>query len=373
MRPPAPTRRAQRRLAIQVGTPRAIEDVATLLHVLEIRDVLADLAKRLPTHMRAFEREVIEQAKMHLDTACRAKSLGCDAARKTDAVRYGLVMLMNRMAAPWQLIRIATRAAESDDTARIAETPYAAAVTIVLSEIESTVSELRTEFKAGKPVTSMLKELHDAARGLRTEMDLSVDSAWSRQLAAIRSDVSNLLKPEIDATPGRVRRLLRPPPAKDIRPDRTVDSIDVDEVEARVEFVSACRNYAGELALSEVTLRAYSELTQYLETGTKVLLDSLAPRRRCRPPVPAVPGRGRDPLVPDCCSATSMPELLAKAADVAVQAATTERKSGVARLTQCAIAAPVPIAAASRRDVTARRCSRFEPACCRRRPRPGLN
>src|ERR1700684_1166659 len=38
--------RAQRRLAIQVGTPRAVEDIATLLHVLEIRDVLADLAKR---------------------------------------------------------------------------------------------------------------------------------------------------------------------------------------------------------------------------------------------------------------------------------------------------------------------------------------
>jgi len=50
---------------------------------------------------------------------------------------------------------------------------------------------------------------------------------------------------------------------------------DVNEADARVEFVSACRNYAGKLALSEVTARAYSELTQYLETSTKVLLDSL--------------------------------------------------------------------------------------------------
>ena len=167
--------KAQRRLAIQVGTPRATDDVATLLHVLEVRDALADLVKRLPNYVRAFEREVIEQAKVHIDTACAAKSLGGDASRKADVIRYGLVLLMSRLAAPWQLIRLATRVAESDVAARVAETPYAVAVTIVLSEMESTVSELRAAFRAGKPVTSMLKELHAAARGLRTEMDLTIE------------------------------------------------------------------------------------------------------------------------------------------------------------------------------------------------------
>jgi hypothetical protein len=318
--------KAQRRLAIQVGTPRATDDVATLLHGLEVRDVLADLAKRLPNYVRAFEREVIEQAKVHIDTACAAKSLGGDASRKADVVRCGLVLLMSRLAAPWQLIRLATRVAESDVAARVAETPYAVAVTIVLSEMEATVAELRTAFKAGKPVTSMLKELHGAARGLRTEMDLSVESAWSRQLAAIRSDVSNLLKSEIDAAPGRVRRLLRPLPAKEIRPGSTVDSIDVEDVQARVEFVNACRNYAGELALSEVTLRAYSELTQYLETGTKVLLDALRHAEAAERPFRQSQVEAAIRLCRSLFGA-DYAELLGKAADVAVQAATAERKS----------------------------------------------
>ena len=115
-----------------------------------------------------------------------------NAARKADIVLYGLILLMDRLAAPWQLIRIATRAAESDDAARIAETPYAVAVTIVLGEIEATVAELRSEFKAGRPVASMLKELHDAARGLaHGNGSCPSTSAWSRQLAAIRSDVSS--------------------------------------------------------------------------------------------------------------------------------------------------------------------------------------
>jgi hypothetical protein len=317
--------KAQRRLAVQVGTPRASEDVTTLLHILEIRDVLADLARWLPNYIRTFDREAVEQTKAQIDTTTAAKSFDGAASRKADVIRYGLVVLMNRLSAPWQLIRLATRAAESDVAARIAETPYALAVTIVLSEMEATVGELRSEFKAGRPVASILKELHDAARGLRTEMDLAVESAWSRQLAAIRSDVSNMLKPEIDMAPGRVRRLLRPLPAKEIRPGSTVDSIDVDDVEARVEFVCACRNYAGELALSEVTLRAYSELTQYLETGTRVLLDALR-----HAGVPERPFRQSqvDAAIRLCRTVfgTEYAGLLTKAADVAVQAAATERK-----------------------------------------------
>jgi hypothetical protein len=267
--------KANRRLAIQVGTRRAIDDVNTILGILSLREALAEVGRRLPNLVRIFERDQAVSTKALLDSIAAQSSLGSVGGRKSDFFLFSLILLTNRLAAPWQIIRIAARAAESDATARIAETPYAAAVTIVLGELENTVSELRAEFKAGRPIALMLKGIHDAARGLRSEMDLSVDSAWSRQLTAIRADISGLLKTEIDSTPGLVRRLLRPRPAKEIAPGALLDVKDIDEAEMRVEFVDTCRHYAGELAVSEVTARSYSELTLYLETGTKVLLDSL--------------------------------------------------------------------------------------------------
>ena len=194
--------KARRRLAVQVGTPRAIEDLSTIIRILSLRDVLADLARRLPHHIRAFEREQIDTVKSLLDAAAAQSSLETAATRKSDVFLYGLILVMNRLAAPWQLIRIATRAADSDDTVRIAETPYAMAVTLVLGETESMVGELRAELKAGRPIASMLKGIHDAARGLRSEMDLSVDSPWSRQLAAIRSDVFELAESRDRGDPG---------------------------------------------------------------------------------------------------------------------------------------------------------------------------
>jgi hypothetical protein len=317
--------KARRRLAVQVGTPRALDDLNTVTRVLAIRDVLGNLARRLPDHTRAFEREQIDAVKALLDGATSPRSPD-GAARKADVLLYGLVLVMGRIEAPWQLIRIASRAAESDDTARVSETPFAVAVTIVLSEVECMVRELRVQLKAHRPVTSLLKRLHDAARGLRTELDLSVDSPWSRQLTTIRTEISNLLKTEIDAAPGRVRRLLRPRPAKEIVPGSLLDAIDVGDAEVLVDLVGACHRYASELAINEATMRSYVELREYLETGTKVLLDTLRqagdgdrPFRQCQ--VEAAVRFCRTLFGADYAG------LLAKAAEMAVQAGSADRKS----------------------------------------------
>ena len=316
--------KAARRLAVQVGTPHALDDLDTLLRILAIRDVLADLTRRMPSHMRVFEREHVVSIKGLLDGATAPKSPEI-TEHKADILLYGLILVMGRLEAPWQLIRIACRAAESDDTARIAETPFAVAVTLVLGEVESMVRELRTELKARRPVTLLLKGLHDAARGLRTELDLSVDSPWSRRLAAIRTDISNLLKTEIEITPARVRRLLQPRPEREIARGSVLDAIDVGDAEMMVELVAACRHYANELAVNEVTMRSYAELQQYLETGTKLLLDMLRhagdgdrPFRQSQ--VDAAVRLCRVIFGPDYAG------LLAKAAEMAVQAGTSERR-----------------------------------------------
>jgi hypothetical protein len=315
----------RRRLVVQVGTPRAFEDVDSLLRILVLRDVLGDLARRLPKHLRTFEREQIDQVKALVEAAAAQKSPDL-AARKTDIFVCGLVLVMGRLALPWQLIRLATRAAESDDAARVAETPFANAVAIVLSESECMVSELRVELKARRPATSLLKGIHDAARGLRTEMDLSVDSPWSRQLAAIRTDISTLLKAEIESTPGRVRRLLRPRPPNEIAPGALLDAIDVSDTEMLVEFVDACRSYANELAVNEVTARTWLELQHYLETADKGLLDALRQAGAADRPFRQSQAEAAIRFCRTVFGA-DYAGLLAKAAEIAVQTGTVERKS----------------------------------------------
>ena len=317
--------KARRRLAVQVGTPRALDDLAILAAVLAQRDALSDLARRLPNHLRSFEGDQIEGLKALLEATATQKT-STAAAAKSELFLYGLIVVMSRLPAPWQLIRIATYAAESDVASRVAETPFALAVTIVIGELECMVGDLRAELKLHRPVTALLKAIHDTVRGLRTEIDLSDDSPWSRRLTAVRTEVSNLLKAEIETTPGRVRRLLRPRPAKEIVAGSLLDATDVGEVETLVEFVGACRHYANELAVNEATTRSYSELQLYLESGAKVLLDALRHAGDADRPFRQ---SQVDAAIRFCrvVFGTDYAGLLAKASEIAVQTASAERKS----------------------------------------------
>jgi hypothetical protein len=258
----------RRRTLQQIGTPRAGQEVAALKCALKGRDVLASLSARLPLQIGNLANDQLEE--------CKALIEGT-AARDGDLFLYALLTVMNRMTAPWQLIRLGVKAAGSDIAARVAETHYGVAVNIVLAELERLVAELRDDLRSGQGIAvgALLKTIHDSARGLRTELALPVDSTWGRALAAQRTQISDLLRAEIESMPSRVRRLLRPRRSTEIRPNSVLDPNEVAEVEALVEFVGICRYFAGELAINEMTQRALTELRQYLDDGTRTLLEGL--------------------------------------------------------------------------------------------------
>src|SRR6185312_16769351 len=142
-----------------------------------------------------------------------------------------------------------------DDEIRVAATPYGVAVTVALHDLSCLAASLRADIRRGHfaNVAENLKTLHDGVRGLRTELDLRSDSSWGKQLTSIRAEISNALQSEIDSVPGRVRRILRQKADKDISIGAKVDSTEVDETAALIDFVAVCRTYASELAINEVT------------------------------------------------------------------------------------------------------------------------
>jgi hypothetical protein len=258
----------RRRVLAQIGTPRAAEDAAALKCVLAGRDALEMLAAHLPLRISNLADATLEEYKTLIEKT---------SGRGGELFLYALLAVMGRLAAPWQIIRFGIKAAGSDTAARVAETQYGAAVTIVLAELERMVAELRDDLRsgAGVAVGALLKTIHDTARGLRTELDLPVDSSWGRALAAQRGQIAELLRSEIESAPGRVRRLLRARPSTEIRANSMLEPDEVTETEALVGFVGNCRYFASELAINEMTQRTFSEIQHYLDSGTRALLDGL--------------------------------------------------------------------------------------------------
>jgi hypothetical protein len=257
----------QRGLA-RVGPPAVIDDLLPIGSVLQAREALDTLNGRLPSFLRVFGESQI---------ASTAAALNVPSLQTPQVLPFALSSVMQRLTAPWQIIRLAIRMAASDDEIRVAATPYGVAVTIALHDLSFLAAGLRADIRRGhfENVTEQLKSLHDGVRGLRTELDLRNDSVWGRQLTSIRADISNTLQSEIDSVPGRVRRLLRQRADKDVATAPRLDPGEVDDTAALIDFVAVCRTYASELAINEVTLRTYSDLQQYVEQSTEALVQSL--------------------------------------------------------------------------------------------------
>ncbi|MFL6836499.1 MAG: hypothetical protein ACJ8FZ_04220 [Bradyrhizobium sp.] len=256
------------RALARVGAPNVIEDLYSIGAVLGVREALGTLNEKLPRFLRAFGDPQIVSV---------MAALNIPVLQTPQMLPFALSVVVQRLTAPWQIIRLAIKMAASDDEIRVAATPYGVAVTMALHDLSCVAANLRMDIKRGRfdTVADNLKALHDGVRGLRTELDLRNDSAWGKQLTSIRADISNALQSEIDSVPGRVRRILRQRAEKDIPPGARIDSTEVEETVALIDFVATCRHYASELAINEVTLRTYSDLQQYVERSTESLVQSL--------------------------------------------------------------------------------------------------
>jgi hypothetical protein len=253
--------RERRRLLSQIGTPRPQDDALNLMRVLKLRDPLAMFADHLPGYIANLSDRRLAETQGLIAAA---------AGHSPDIVPYALVVVMRRLAAPWQMIRLVPKgrrlpAGEGD-----------MAIDIVVAELARLTDELRNDLQGGGVATiGLLQQIHDAARGLRTELDPGPDSSRARELAALRTHISTILQTQIESMPGRVRRLLRPRPTAEIRANSKLDGNEVAEAEKLIGLVAACRNFAGELALNEVTQRSFSDLQQFLDQSAGSLIDAL--------------------------------------------------------------------------------------------------
>lgn len=252
----------------RLGATSVIEDIGSIGSVLGATEQLDKLNQKLPGHIRNF-------TESHIRSVMDAFNL--PSLQTPQVLPFSVSLVMARLASAWQIVRLGVMVAGSDDATRVAGTPFGVTVTMAIQDLSRLAADLRNDIKRGhfQETSNHLKLLHDGVRGLRTELDIRSDSAWGKQLAAIRAEISNSLQSEIDSVPGRVRRLLRQGPDKDVTSASRIDSVEVEETAALIDFVAVCRNYASELAINEVSLRAYTELQHYVEKATETLLEAL--------------------------------------------------------------------------------------------------
>jgi hypothetical protein len=193
--------RARSRLATYTASCVAYNDLVKVMCVLRKRDALAELNDALEKNIVKFDGVQVATVTTLLD-----------AFRKhhPEALPFALTLVAKRLKTFWQLVRLATKAAPSKNSADIAATPYAIAVSMVLDRLEDKGTALGGALRTNKVIDAkqLLAEIYDAEDALRAGIDRLDQSPWGIRLDGAINRIGALVDAEVSKFPKEVGHVL---------------------------------------------------------------------------------------------------------------------------------------------------------------------
>ena len=175
---------ARANFARYTSSPATIGDLTKMITVLRTQEALATFVAGLPERIKTFDGEVLDKTRKQLD-ALRKKH--------AEALPFALAILTQRLKAPWQLMRLATKAAASKDVADVAATPYALAVDMVLDHLNDRRAALCQAMRINKvPIArDILTGIYDIEYAFRVRLDGLAGSDWGKRLESLMEAVAS--------------------------------------------------------------------------------------------------------------------------------------------------------------------------------------
>lgn len=191
----------RRKLATYTASRAAYDDLTKALCVLRARDVLAKFNDALPVKIQKFDDAQVAKITKLLH-----------ALRKTnaEAIPFALALVATRLRTPWQLIRLATKAAPSKSAADIAATPYAITISMALDRVENRRLELRAALRNERVLVAreILEEIYDTEYAFQVRIDLLDQSDWGKRLRDLMTAIAALVEAEVARFPDNVGHIL---------------------------------------------------------------------------------------------------------------------------------------------------------------------
>jgi hypothetical protein len=189
------------KLATYTASHAAYGDLTKMLCVLRARDGLAKFSDGLPATIAKFD-----DVRVHKVT----ELLDAFGKNHAEALPFALALVAKRLRIPWELIRLATKAAPSKNAADIAATPYAITVSMVLDRLDDQRSTLRAALRDNRVFVAkeILTDIYDTEYALQVRIDLLDESDWGKRLCHLTGAIAALVEAEVRRFPDNVAHVL---------------------------------------------------------------------------------------------------------------------------------------------------------------------
>lgn len=189
------------------------DDLKKMLRYLDMQRELEDFGRALAPKIARLEGASLARV-LSLLSALKAK--------RVDAVPFALTIVAKRLETPWELLSVATVPANDRAAARIAASPFAIAVSMVLDQIEEKHLLLLFALRNNRPVRAkeIVGEIYRIEKAMRTQIELK-GSDWAQHLDELMTAVQAAINAEIDSIPGDHRHLTHILESPQLRPDHS--------------------------------------------------------------------------------------------------------------------------------------------------------
>ena len=162
---------------------------------------MSKFSDALPATIEKFDEARVAKVTALLD------AFGKDHA---DVIPFALALVAGRLRTPWQLIRLATKAAPGKNAADITATPYAITLSMVLDRLDDKRSALRTALRNDRVLVAkdILIDMYNTEHEVRIRIDLLGQPGLGERLDSLMGAITALVEGEVRRFPDNIGHVL---------------------------------------------------------------------------------------------------------------------------------------------------------------------
>lgn len=241
--------------------PLAVADAVEMALLLDVGQQVLDLQEKLPKPVPAFATDLIGVARGIYDRLIQSTP---------DAAPYVVVIVMNRLARPWEALRLTVLISGKSRDTLIASTDVGLAGDILFGDLAALSQAVRSAKHPRFDADALIENVASFAElssAIVKELELRRDGRWGQSLLKDRAEIGEVLDAFMERAPKEI--------ASAFLTKRATRPVDPEKIERALRYatlVAGCRPFAAAASFAASLKDAQDEIIGHLRNANDDML-----------------------------------------------------------------------------------------------------
>jgi len=253
----------------QLGDALAVEDVLDMALLLSAGELIEKLIVLLPKPVAVFNEQLVWQVREIYDRM---------AAEKPDVAPYVPVIVMNRLARPWEALRLPLLVTRHTDETLISKTDMGLVGEILFARMDAqrnAIQAARHPFFDAEQLMEDAKNFADISSHIAKEIELKREGEWGKRLLAERVQIGKVMESFMERAPREFAAALPTSRGKGADFSRHPGAEKHDMALRYARLVAGSRHFAAAASFAAKQKEAYDELATLLKRYNEDVVKAL--------------------------------------------------------------------------------------------------